>query len=129
MIQHSPAIVSIGHRARNTVFRRCLGLLILCWSITGPGVQAQQKRLDEYEVKAAYLYNFGRFVEWPSSAQANSADSFAICVLGDDPFGPSLEKSFAGQTIGKQRVEIVRVTKPQSAFACRILFISSSEKS
>jgi hypothetical protein len=80
-------------------------------------------------VKAAYLYNFGRFIEWPSSAPSSSADSFFICVLGEDPFGPSLEKSLAGQTVGRQRVQVARVTKAQSALACRILFISSSEKS
>src|SRR5687768_1459566 len=123
MILNGPTIVSIRHQAWHAAARSCIGLVILASLITNSGAQAQQRKADEYEVKAAYLYNLGRFVEWPSSAPSSSAASFFICVLGEDPFGRSLEKSLAVQTVGKQRVEIVRVTKPQSALACRILFI------
>lgn len=49
-------------------------------------LQAQQKP-NEYQVKAAYLYNFGKFVTW--SATNGDADRFAICILGKDPFGRS----------------------------------------
>jgi hypothetical protein len=54
-------------------------------------VTAQSPPAGEFEVKAAYLYNFGRFVEWPASASSDEA--FAICVLGHDPFGSILDST------------------------------------
>ncbi len=78
----------------------------------------------EYEVKAAYLYNFGRFVKWPKAT--GRADSFDICVLGQDPFGRSLGSTLAGQTIEGARVLARRISKPLEAADCRIVFISSS---
>ena len=64
---------------------------------------AQSAKPSEYQVEAAYLYNFGRFVEWPAKGSALSS-SFTICVLGEDPFGPALDTTLAGETIGNQKV-------------------------
>ncbi|MGA8502819.1 MAG: YfiR family protein [Candidatus Sulfotelmatobacter sp.] len=86
-----------------------------------------QQRPNEYQVKAAYLYNFGRFVEWPAKGTTTKADSFTICVLGEDPFGQALDATLAGETIGNQRVGARRISSPQMAADCQILFISSSE--
>src|ERR1700683_2819876 len=58
-----------------------------------PILQAQQPKISEYQVKATYLYNFGRFVHWPASAAAVKDDSFPICVLGQDPFGTTLDST------------------------------------
>jgi hypothetical protein len=88
-------------------------------------LHAQQA--NEYQVKAAYLYNFGRFVGWPSSA--NSDPDFVICILGRDPFGSDLDTTLSGEHIGGKRVAARRITKPQDASNCRMLFISSSEES
>ncbi len=78
-------------------------------------------------MKAAYLYNFGRFVGWPSAPA--KGDAFTICVLGQDPFGSSLDSTVAGQTIDGQNVSARRVSKAQDALHCRILFISMAEES
>jgi hypothetical protein len=86
---------------------------------------AQQPKPQEYQVKAVYLYNFGRFVEWP---QATAGDeSFAICILGQDPFGATLDSTIAGELIGTQKLVARRITAPGDAAGCRILFVSSSE--
>jgi hypothetical protein len=85
---------------------------------------AQDAKPSEYRVKAVFLYNFGRFVVWPP---APKSDSFAICVLGQDPFGPALDATVAGETIDHAKVVARRISKPQDAGSCRILFISSSE--
>src|SRR6267143_2035202 len=61
-------------------------------------LRAQQSNPTEYQVKAAYLYNFGRFVEWPAKT-ASPGDLFSICVLGDDSFGVTLDKTIAGENI------------------------------
>lgn len=94
-----------------------------------PRVRAQQPKATEFEVKAAYLYNFGRFVEWPGQSAAGRESPFEICVLGADPFGPALDSTLAGETIGGQSVAAKRISKPQEVNNCRILFISSSEES
>jgi len=86
-----------------------------------------QQRPNEYQVEAAYLYNFGRFVEWPAKSSPPQNSSFNICVLGEDPFGHALDATLAGETIGKQRVTARRISSPQMAVDCQILFISSSE--
>jgi hypothetical protein len=89
-------------------------------------LSAQQSKPTEYAVKATYLFNFARFVEWPASLAA-SRDAFSICVLGEDPFGRSLDAILAGEKIAGKSVVSRRISKPQDAAACRIVFISSSE--
>lgn len=86
-----------------------------------------QSKPNEYQVKAAYLYNFGRFIEWPPSVTVAKGDPFTICVLGQDPFGPDLNTILADEAINGQSVVARRIPSPQDAGSCRILFISSSE--
>jgi hypothetical protein len=109
---------SLGHIARIGV------LTLLCALIS----QAEDSKPSEYEVKAAYLYNFGRFVEWPAGASDTDANIFAICVLGQDPFGTALDATVYGESIGGKPVGIKRVGRPQDATGCRVLFIASSEQ-
>ena len=91
-------------------------------------LRAQQPRVSEYHVKAVYLYNFGRFVQWPPNATAAKGDSFSICVLGQDPFGPSLDSTLAGETLDGKPLAAKRISTPRDAGECRILFISSTEE-
>jgi len=103
--------------------------LVVAWAILDlPRLLAQGSKHPEYEVKAAYLYNFGSFVEWPPSAAVPRGDAFTICVLGQDPFGPALDATLAGETLNGKTVMPKRISKPQQAAGCRILFISSSEE-
>jgi hypothetical protein len=82
----------------------------------------------EYEVKAAFLYNFSRFVEWPRAARPAEGQQFVVAVLGRDPFGPALEDAFAGKTVLGQRPHVRRVATPEEAARAHIVFVSSSEK-
>ena len=105
-----------------------LAAVVLTWSLIGvSSLPAQPPKATAYEVKAAYLYNFGKFVEWPAAANAASQDPFLICVLGKDPFGASLDATIAGEVIDGRSVLAKRISKPQEALNCRVLFISSSE--
>lgn len=107
-----------------------LAALAIVWALFSvSGLHAQRSKPAEYEVKAAYLYNFGKFVEWPAKIKAANADAFTICVLGQDPFGVTLDATIAGETIDRKSVVAKRISKPQDAVDCRILFISSSEES
>ena len=80
--------------------------------------------VTEYQVKAAFLLNFGKYVEWPSAAVGDALD---ICVLGEDPFGSTLEETVAGRSVGKRKVKTRRVSDASGAQGCNILFVCSSE--
>jgi hypothetical protein len=103
--------------------------MVIAWAFfTATGLLAQQAKPSEYQVKAAYLYNFGRFVKWPAGVAAGKGDSFPVCVLGRDPFGPILDSTLAGEALEGKPVVIRRITRPQDATDCRILFVSSTEE-
>lgn len=85
----------------------------------------QQGKPSEYQVKAVYLYNFGKFVQWPATQPANT---FTICVLGQDPFGKILDDTITGETIDGQRLMAKRIDQVENAAGCRILFISALEE-
>jgi hypothetical protein len=99
---------------------------MIVWGLIAlPISWAQSPKPTDYDVKAAYLYNFGRFVEWP--AKVTTAGPFNICVLGDDPFGRALDQTLARETIGNRSVAARRISRPEESIDCQILFISSSE--
>jgi hypothetical protein len=100
----------------------------VCALLAAPNLCAQQSRPSEYQVKATYLYNFGKFVKWPATAPAGKSDSFAVCVLGQDPFGPILDATLAGEALDGKPVVLRRIPRPQDAMDCRILFISATEE-
>jgi hypothetical protein len=115
-----------GHRARRSP-QPWLTAVAIVWVLAAvPCLWAQGSKPTDYDVKAVYLYNFGRFVEWPASVTAKN-DSFTVCVLGQDPFGPALDATLAGETIGGKSVTAKRISTPQEAVSCQILFMSSAE--
>ncbi|MBI5196614.1 MAG: YfiR family protein [Nitrospirae bacterium] len=77
----------------------------------------------EYEVKAAFIYNFAKFIEWPADTGAN----INLCVLGEDPFGAALD-SINGKPVRDKNVAVKRIKSHQQLKTCQIVFISASEK-
>ncbi len=98
-----------------------LGGLIWCAApaLGGEGI-------DEYRVKAAFVYNFAKFVEWPLEAFTDPSDSLSICVLGDRPFAQRLRLLVKDQSIGPRSLAVREVTSVTVSH-CQILFISDSE--
>ena len=92
-----------------------------------PRSSAQQVRPTEQQVKAAYLFNFGKFVRWPSD-HALRSDSLEMCVLGKDPFGELLDSTVAGESIEGRKINVRRLVHLQDSAPCNILFVSSSEE-
>ena len=86
---------------------------------------AQTKTATEYQVKAAFLYNFAKFVEWPPSAFSDAKQPLDICVYGHDPFGTALEDALLGKTIGERRVGLGRATQFQDLAGCHVVFVSA----
>lgn len=88
--------------------------------------QARASLPTEYDVKAAFLYNFAKFVEWPEASLPTDG-TFVLGVLGSDPFGRALEE-LDGRTVLGRRIVVRRYEREEDAAACQILFISSSEE-
>ena len=104
----------------------CLGA---AWAlIITPGLNAEKEKPTDYQVKAAYLYNFGKFISWPPKPEASSnSKSFELCVLGKDPFGATLDSTVGDETIDGKKVVVSRISKVQDAAPCAIVFVSHSE--
>ena len=102
-----------------------IGLMIFGLPVVR-SLEAQAKP-TEYEVQAAYLANFGRFVEWPVRAGAGERDPFYICVLGQDPFGPLLDAALKGEAIGGAPMVAKRVAGVADAANCRIVYVNPSK--
>jgi hypothetical protein len=105
--------------------RRALAALLV--SVGGPAA-AQPLVTGEYEVKAAFLYNFAKFIEWPEGAFRSPREPLTFCVFGEDAFGRELESTVDGKTVQGRQVVIRRPSQIPGLEACRILFISSSER-
>ena len=80
----------------------------------------------EYLIKAALLYNFAKFAEWPAAAFADDTDALRICIIGDNPFGRALE-SINGKTVRERTLSAGSIARVEDAAACHILFVSGSE--
>jgi hypothetical protein len=83
---------------------------------------------SEYQVKAVFLFNFSRFVEWPDSAFASREAPFVIGVFGYDPFGDQLEEATRGETVNGRPLVIRRLRDAGEAGDCQILFMHRSEE-
>lgn len=102
--------------------------VVICLHLAGaPGIQAQNT-LPEYQVKAAYLFNFLKFVEWPADAFADSLAPIVIGIVGDDPFGEVLPQVTVGKTVQGRDLVIHRYHDGENLRGCHILFIDASER-
>jgi hypothetical protein len=100
-----------------------------CAFLAIPVLHAQNPRPTDFQVKATYLYNFGRFIEWPGKVAAAEGGSFTVCVLGQDPFGPSLDATLAGETIGGRTIVAKRISSAEESGNCQIIFLSLADDS
>jgi hypothetical protein len=95
-----------------------LGLALLCG-----GDEPSQ----EYKVKAAFIYNFARFIEWPTGAFTSADAPLVIAVVGTDPFSGSLEQAVVGKVVGNRRVEIRHFDSVDKIGPCQILFVPTTD--
>jgi hypothetical protein len=96
------------------------------------GLLAPVARADgasrEYAIKAAFIYNFAQFAEWPSEAFSDRAAPITIGVVGDDPFNGVLEHAVAGKTVGGRKFAVKHLAASDDLAACHILFVAASEQ-
>jgi hypothetical protein len=105
--------------------------LFLVFALGALGLSVAQAQPDiskEYQIKAVFLFNFTQFVEWPVATFPTNDTPICIGILGNDPFGPSLEETVQGETIGNRKLVIQRSHQVEDLKNCHLLFISKSEQ-
>jgi hypothetical protein len=112
----------MGTGAHSTRFtsptpRRLASAVVLALAVL-PAAMAAQAVSEENRVKAAYLYNFLKYVEWPPGA---TAGPLVICVAGRNPFGTTLADLVRGETINGRRIEARIILEPETG--CHLLFV------
>src|SRR5262245_59247368 len=83
---------------------------------------------SEDQVKAAYLYNFTKFVEWPDSAFASPTAPIVIGIYGVDPFGPLIDDMVRNNTVAGRPLAVRRSVRMQDLRACHVVFVGGSRE-
>lgn len=81
----------------------------------------------EYLIKAAILYNFAKFTNWPARSFEGPEAPLRLCVLGTDPFAEALD-TIEGKRVGARRLRVARIAAPGEIPGCHVLFVSESER-
>jgi len=110
------------------VIRSCLqraAILIALTAALGPmpSLRAADQTL-EYQVKATYLLNFTKFIEWPPGALGAPDSPFNICILGGDRFGGALEQIVSGEVVAGRKVAIQKIDREPQPGSCQIVFVN-----
>ena len=95
--------------------------------VAAPAPLHAQRKFDEREIKATFLFNFAQFVEWPAASFADPRAPLVIGVLGDDPFDTVLDAVIRGEVIKYRPLVVTRFRRAEDIGTCHILFVSSSE--
>lgn len=91
----------------------------LIWGQASPPV--------EYQVKAAFLFSFAKFVEWPAEAFLNEKTPITLCVFGHDPFGGALDEIVRGEAINHREVLVRRINELPGLNSCQLIFVGNRE--
>lgn len=105
-----------------------VGLAIAAICVLAASAPAQN-RVSESDVKAAYLFNFGKFVRFMPADPDIKRQSFDICIVGEDPLGATLDGLTANEQLDGKPVRVARLKAAAEAHGCAIVYISASEGS
>jgi hypothetical protein len=108
------------------VVLRLVALISLFFA--GGEASGAEVSLSEYQVKALFLVNFAKYVDWPATAFGDAAAPIVIGVGGENNFGSHLEKAVEGKIVCGRAIRIVMAEKDEDFAKCHILFVSASEK-
>ena len=102
-------------------------LLGVCLALAGSG-WLRADAAKEYEVKAAFLYNFTKFVEWPASRFADANSPIVVAVLGRNPFGEALEKIVQGRKVNGHAIVVTTVESTADLAQAHVVFVAAGEE-
>jgi hypothetical protein len=111
---------------RNRNFRLMLSLSVAAIFTIALPAHADEVA-GEYKVKAAFIYNFAQFVDWPDTAFTSADAPFVVAVVGKDPFEGILEQVVAGKRVGARRVIVKHFDSADQIGPCQILFVPMTE--
>jgi YfiR/HmsC-like len=106
-------------------------VLAVCLATTLPPasrLRAQSAGTSEYDVKAAFLFHFAQFVEWPAETFKNANAPLTFCTMGEDPFRGRLDESVRGKFVGKRALLVLHLKDREQIGNCQVLFLSATEK-
>jgi hypothetical protein len=111
-------------RAQSIVCRLGVGLLCLTRAVSAV---ASDGITLEYRIKAAFLFNFTRFIGWPAESFADPASPIVIGVTGEDPFGAELANVLKGRRVNGRPIVVRSITNSDDARTAHLLFIGTTE--
>jgi hypothetical protein len=111
-----------GLQVATWLFAACL---VLAGATAGSG---QEKASSEYQMKAAFLFHFAQFVQWPPETFKDAGSPLTYCTLGEDPFQGALDQSLTGKVIESHPLRVRHLKDAQQIPVCQIVFIGTAEK-
>lgn len=116
-------------RLKGPASRVCSSVLTIFLLLAAPRRSSSQDATPvEYQVKAAFLLNFAKFIEWPSDVFQNEKTPITVCIFRYDPFGRSLDEILQGKIINNRQVVVNRIAELTELNACQIVFVSEREE-
>lgn len=95
---------------------------------SGLRIAADGNASSEYQVKAAFLFHFAQFVDWPAEAFKGADSPLTYCTLGEDPFHGALDATLNGKTVGARAFRVRHFKQVQELQECQVLFVGAGEK-
>lgn len=108
---------------RRLSFILSLVMGLIFGNLPSAGFAEDTGAIPEYAMKAAYLYNFALLTSWPTT---QVSDTFNLCVFGQDDFGSAVDM-LKGKAVERQQMQVLRITRPEDAKQCRLIFIGDVE--
>jgi hypothetical protein len=102
-------------------------LLVLTMGFFAGSLMAQTTA-KEYRIKAAFLFNFAHYVEWPPDTFKDANSPLTYCTIGDDPFEGVLDQSLNAKSVGTHPLRVQHLKAPENLQGCQIVFIGANEK-
>jgi hypothetical protein len=122
-----PQVEHDGWKSLRSCLWACTASAIALLTVSGLA-GAEKPNPTEYQVKAAFLFNFVKFVEWPVASFSRADAPLVIGVLGEDPFGEDLDRILRNRSINGHALQLKRFPSGQDPAGCHLVFISESEK-
>ncbi len=101
--------------------------LVVAVGAMGPS-SATGQTADEYQVKAAFMYNFAKFVDWPAGTLGAPAQPITFCVLGQTPLSQALRDTLSGKVVDQRPLAFRQISETKQARECQVLFMSLTDK-
>jgi hypothetical protein len=119
---------ALGPSLARCIYRWGIVLLSVSVFISGlPQYARPQSVAEEYQVKAAFLFHFAQFVDWPPGVLNDSDSSLILCVFDDEPRRQEFQSTIDGKAIGARVLRVRPISRSQEVQGCNILFLSRDE--